>query len=508
MRISAWSDYTDRGRVPQVANEKVVCSPKPSFARTVRSICDLDFSPHRPATFPDTLVVSSTLSVATAMDPNSAVILELVIDGLADSDTILFRVRQAQEVAEITTSISAFRRSLVNGSSAQLAFDAVLSELRQDAGRMNVGLISTRPFGEALDHVDAYRRFEVATQTPSSESPVADYADRIRTDVGDAMYARNASAYLRIPFQVDDLKGVDRLLLSMQYDDGFVAYLNGQEIARRNAPDALAWNSHASDVRPDTAALTPEVIDVTASLPYLRLGNNLLAIHGLNSQADNLDFLQMAWLEAQQTTLHAETFRYFAVATPGQANQTGDEGLGPVVEHVEHRPSLPTEADPIQVTAKLVGGQTAATSMTLTYRVMYDDERSLPMRDDGQAPDEVSGDGVFTAEIPRGVARAGDMVRYFVTSQAEVGPTFRSPYLPEPTDTSGQPLYYGTVIAGRHDRHSFARFSLVCARSALARERRRQQSELVARCRLLRWPVLRQHPGPRAWVDNRQLEKT
>ena len=36
------------------------------------------------------------------------------------------------------------------------------------------------------------------------------------------------------------------LRLGMNYDDGFVAYLNGTEVARRNAPDSLAWNSVAS----------------------------------------------------------------------------------------------------------------------------------------------------------------------------------------------------------------------------------------------------------------------
>ena len=35
----------------------------------------------------------------------------------------------------------------------------------------------------------------------------------------------------------------DALLLNMRYDDGFVAYLNGVEVARRNAPASLAYNS-------------------------------------------------------------------------------------------------------------------------------------------------------------------------------------------------------------------------------------------------------------------------
>ena len=36
------------------------------------------------------------------------------------------------------------------------------------------------------------------------------------------------------------------LTLSLRYDDGFVAYLNGTEVFRRNAPATLAWNSSAT----------------------------------------------------------------------------------------------------------------------------------------------------------------------------------------------------------------------------------------------------------------------
>ena len=47
----------------------------------------------------------------------------------------------------------------------------------------------------------------------------------------------NQSVYIRVPFQLDsqDLQ-YDRLQLRMMLDDGFVAYLNGQEVAHANAP--------------------------------------------------------------------------------------------------------------------------------------------------------------------------------------------------------------------------------------------------------------------------------
>ena len=45
--------------------------------------------------------------------------------------------------------------------------------------------------------------------------------------------ANRTSCYIRIPFEVDadDLAGWNFMTLQMRYDDGFVAYLNGTQIA-------------------------------------------------------------------------------------------------------------------------------------------------------------------------------------------------------------------------------------------------------------------------------------
>src|SRR4030095_2888550 len=43
------------------------------------------------------------------------------------------------------------------------------------------------------------------------------------------------SLYLRRTFSIPDLGTIDNLILKIDYDDGFVAYLNGTEVARANA---------------------------------------------------------------------------------------------------------------------------------------------------------------------------------------------------------------------------------------------------------------------------------
>jgi hypothetical protein len=65
--------------------------------------------------------------------------------------------------------------------------------------------------------------------------------DAVITDVAASMRGVNATAYLRVPFNgVADTNCLDTVRLRMGFDDGFVAYLDGVEIARRNAPAGLA----------------------------------------------------------------------------------------------------------------------------------------------------------------------------------------------------------------------------------------------------------------------------
>jgi hypothetical protein len=107
----------------------------------------------------------------------------------------------------------------------------------------------------------------------------------------------------------------------MKYDDGFIAYLNGSEVARRNAPAAAVWNSAATAEHPDPQALAFEELNISAALGALIAGRNVLAIHGLNLGAGDLDFLLVPELEASSSD--ETTNRYFLTPTPGGPNVPG-----------------------------------------------------------------------------------------------------------------------------------------------------------------------------------------
>ena len=68
-------------------------------------------------------------------------------------------------------------------------------------------------------------------------------------DLMDAMRGVNATAYIRVPFTVNDLSGLSNLILRMKWEDGFVAYLNGTKIKSMSAPENPQWNSEATTNR-------------------------------------------------------------------------------------------------------------------------------------------------------------------------------------------------------------------------------------------------------------------
>lgn len=74
----------------------------------------------------------------------------------------------------------------------------------------------------------------------------------VGADVGSLMKGKSAAVQVRVPFVLSRVD-FSRLALRMFYDDGFVAWINGREIARRNAPESLAGTLTASRSR-DTAS--------------------------------------------------------------------------------------------------------------------------------------------------------------------------------------------------------------------------------------------------------------
>jgi ankyrin repeat protein/spore coat protein CotH len=131
-------------------------------------------------------------------------------------------------------------------------------------------------------------------------------------DFEEQMYGKATSLYLRFPFEVDDLekiKSAASLLLRMKCDDGFVAYINGHEVSRLNAPEVAEWDSAASGSGNDQASMQFSAYDISDHKDKLRKGENILAIHGMNNSERSSDLLFVAELQTNDYDLEKEIWK-------------------------------------------------------------------------------------------------------------------------------------------------------------------------------------------------------
>lgn len=149
----------------------------------------------------------------------------------------------------------------------------------------------------------------------SSTDPI-NFASQIQTPLPSG----TSSAYIRITFNLESLADIGRLTLRMKFDDGFAAYINGVPIVEANVPETLQWDSAAAASRADSAAVIFENFDVSAAVPALRIGKNVLAIHALN-EPEGSDMLVVPELFSRTSAITApEKLGYFSIPTPGYGN--------------------------------------------------------------------------------------------------------------------------------------------------------------------------------------------
>jgi hypothetical protein len=147
---------------------------------------------------------------------------------------------------------------------------------------------------------------------------------------------KNPTCYVRVPFTVADPGSLVSLKIRIKYDDGFIAYLNGQPLQSggvalsRNAPASPVWNSAGTADHSDAASIVFETFDVSSSLGGLLTGQNVLAFQALNKSNTSSDFLFKIELVADAVISGTpSTPGYFATATPGARNGGPDSLVVP-----------------------------------------------------------------------------------------------------------------------------------------------------------------------------------
>lgn len=190
--------------------------------------------------------------------------------------------------------------------------------------------IGSAPFGAYGGKVDDFAVWSRAlsaaeiAQLAAGASPLTllGFGNLIGINLG-TMRGVNPSAYLRAPFTLAAPPDYDALELRVKYDDGFIAYLNGTEIARRDVPASPSWNSTATTDRARTAALNFVPLEITGGAALIGSGTNILALHALNESASSDELLVLPELVKVRTN----SPRYLVAPTPGTPNSAGALGF-------------------------------------------------------------------------------------------------------------------------------------------------------------------------------------
>ncbi len=101
------------------------------------------------------------------------------------------------------------------------------------------------------------------------------------------------SVFMRKKFTITELAKIKSLWLHMDYDDGFVAYLNGTEICRSGLGtegSVVTWNQSATSHEANIyREMSPEGFDISAFIGLLKTSENVLAVQVHNAGTGSSD---------------------------------------------------------------------------------------------------------------------------------------------------------------------------------------------------------------------------
>ena len=340
-----------------------------------------------------------------------------------------------------------FGIGLVDAKSVTLVGpDAPLTYLVPDNGDSDVG--GALPFHELAFDDSGWSSAEmgVGYATTTNADPYDDFIGN-GGDIQDDLYRQNTTLYLRVPFTIVDPTAVTSLQFGARYDDGFAIYINGSPaLVSTFEPNDGVWDfeARASGNHNDTEATALESFTIDLSQVNLVAGENILAVHGLNSSLTSSDFLFDCELTAQVRGDGSSRLIYMPTPSPGIKNGGGVADLGPVIRKVTKNPERPNLAiqDSLTITAEVSASGEAVAQVNLIYRRGFLAESALEMFDNGTGPDEFAGDGVYSAGLSLAGLQTGEMIRWRVESRDVNGITSANPLF---FDELNSPEYYGTV---------------------------------------------------------------
>lgn len=321
----------------------------------------------------------------------------------------------------------------------------------------------------------------------------------------------NHSCFMRFNFNLASLTGITSLRLRVNFDDGYICYLNGTKIYETFAPGNPTWDSSASLHNGDSGALSFRNANVSNISPLVA-GNNVLAFHAvdykeiLNDGVTDDGLVLRPRLEAD--VVSGTVAGYLTTSTRGATNTAIKTQVGPSISDTTDHPPQPVGgvgSAPLVISTKITQTLRPITTVLLKYRRMYENETSVVMVDNGTNGDAVSGDKIYTAQVPTTALLQGEMIRWRIEAKDSGNinsydppyPAFSAtsvPANPPPQDAALEnEMYFGTVatpvMVGSTQLPVLHWF--VPAGSEGAAE-----TETGTRCSFFFQPISKDNPGP------------
>lgn len=263
------------------------------------------------------------------------------------------------------------------------------------------------------------------------------------------------SIYLRRTVTIEDAEALEGPIhLGVYADDGAVVWINNQEVRRVSVPDG----DLAHDAVGNNHEATWEEASLVNPSALLQVGENIIAVHALNTRLGSSDFSIDASLFIPADGEGAQ-----ATPTPGAKNSVFADNAAPHIRQVQHQPQQPAENEAFTVSARITDPDNVAAVQVL-YQVVLPGQfipaflplphatllsnantpfepnpdfenpsnwTAVDMVDDGAGGDAVAGDGIYTATLPGQINRT--LVRYRIVAEDALGAAVRVPYLDDPS---------------------------------------------------------------------------
>ena len=159
----------------------------------------------------------------------------------------------------------------------------------------------------APDSTWKYHKGTVEASSPIAQWRASDYSDgswsngvapfgygsgahegpSCNTLLGDMQY-NYTTFFMRKTFTVADASAVMELVLSADYDDGFMVWINGVQVWNENGQETPTYDSLASGFHEADAGYVEFPLGSPAA--YLQSGANVLCVQGFNASSDSSDF--------------------------------------------------------------------------------------------------------------------------------------------------------------------------------------------------------------------------